>query len=187
MAAAASSDEFELVVLCTGNRFRSPIAEAVLRERSHGLRFRVHSFGVLQLGSIPPLPEAVDLAAEFDLDISAHRARCLIGRDLSGADLVLGFEHDHVVKAIVETGAPRDRTFTLPELVGYVASLEPRQGVGTLDRARQAVAHAQAERVARRARAPEVPDPIGGTQEDFRRAAADVRELSERLADVLFD
>lgn len=186
MTAASTTDEFELVALCTGNRFRSPIAEAVLRKRLRGLAVRVHSLGVLELGSIPPLPEAVDLAAEFALDITAHRARCLIGRDLSGADLVVGFERDHVVKAVVDSGAPRERTFTLPEVVGYLDGIEPRREGDPLERARGAVAAAQAARVARGTRAAEVPDPIGGSPEDFRRTAVEVRELSVRLAAALF-
>jgi low molecular weight protein-tyrosine phosphatase len=179
-------DEFELVVLCTGNRFRSPIAEAVLAERLRGLPVRVHSLGTLQLGAIPVLPEALALAEGFGLDLSAHRARCLVGEDLGSADLVVGFERDHVVKAVIEARALRERTFTLPELVAYLDEVGELVGDGTVDRARAVVQQAHELRTASGGQPAELADPIGGTPKGFRGSANEVRALSERLADALF-
>jgi protein-tyrosine phosphatase len=181
-----SAQEFELVVLCTGNRFRSPIAEAVLRERLRGLPVRVHSLGTVDFGSRAVLPEALELAAGFGIDLSEHRARCLLGHDLSAADLVVGFERDHVVKAVVEAGACRERSFTLPELVGYLEEVVPQDGTGALEAAQAALAAAHRLRTERGLRPPEIPDPIGGPPEGFRESAHTVRDLAERLANALF-
>ncbi len=46
-----------------------------------------------------------------------HRAVALGRGEFGGADLVLGFEQYHVAAAVVDGGAARSRTFTLPELV----------------------------------------------------------------------
>jgi low molecular weight protein-tyrosine phosphatase len=181
-----SAPEFELVFLCTGNQFRSPLAEAVLRERLAGLPVRVHSLGTLDLGPVAPLPEALELAAGFGLDLAEHRARCLLGHDLSAADLVVGFERDHVVKAVVEAGARRERAFTLPELLGYLDELGPQEANGPLEAARGAIAAAHRFRTERGLRAAELHDPIGGPAARIRESALTIRELAGRLADALF-
>ena len=55
-----SSDEFDVVVICSGNRFRSPIAEAILRREIEGLPVRVRSFGTMDLPSGHALSEAIE-------------------------------------------------------------------------------------------------------------------------------
>src|SRR5439155_4834134 len=110
---------FDVVFVCTGNRFRSPLAEALLRAATGGQPVRVRSVGTLRLDAEPALPEAVESAQQLGLDISQHRSCCIEDVDLSSADLVVGFEANHVASAVVDAGADRKRTFLLPELVGY--------------------------------------------------------------------
>lgn len=179
---------FEVMFVCTGNRFRSPLAEAVFRRATAGLPVAVGSRGTLELGSIPPLPEATREGARLDLDLSAHRTHPLLGCELGGADLVVGFERMHVVTAVVEAHARRERTFTLPEIVGLldrIGSAAARDGV---ERARRTVAAAGAARRddPLRLNVPELADPLGGTPETFRRTADQVDELTRRLAVQLF-
>jgi protein-tyrosine phosphatase len=178
---------FELVLLCTGNRARSPIAEAFLRDLLADLPVRVRSLGTLEVGAAPALPEAIEAAAARGLDISAHRARALAGEDLSGADLVVGFEQRHVVAAVVDGGARRDRVFSLPELVELL-ELGPAQRLGEpVERATQAIADAHARRsgLAASDRA-ELADPLGQDRRFYRDTVERVRELSTRLAFGLF-
>ena len=178
---------FEVVLICTGNRARSPVAEGFLRTLTDGLPVRVSSVGVLDLGPVPALPEAVETAAALGLDISAHRARCVLAHDLSGADLVLGFERRHVATAVVDARAPRERTFTILELVELLERIDPPSGGASAERARAVVARAAA---LRRQRAvdhlDEVPDPLGGSRETYRETISRVRSLCERVAVGLF-
>ena len=136
---------------------------------------------------MPPLPEALVEARRFDLDISAHRARPLHGEDLSGTDLVLGFERIHIATAVVEANAPRERSFTLPELVELLDGLEKLGGGDPVARARRTVALADDARRSREVKPilPEIPDPWGGEPELYRRTGESVIELSRVLAEHL--
>src|SRR5437016_1605778 len=107
----------EVVFLCTGNRFRSPIAAALFRKETNGLPVNVRSAGLLELGPMPALDEALTLAKTLGIDLRSHAARPLGSIDASGADLVVGFERMHVVSAVMDARVPLERAFTLPELV----------------------------------------------------------------------
>jgi protein-tyrosine phosphatase len=178
--------DFELVVICTGNRVRSPVAEGFLRVLLEGLPVRISSAGVLDLGPVPALPETIDAAGALGLDVSQHRAGCLVGRDLSGADLVVGFEQRHVATAVVDAKAPREKTFTLVEIVDLLERVLPATEEEPAERARQAVERAHALRQGRREQALELSDPLGGSAEVYRTTITRVRDLSERLAVRLF-
>jgi protein-tyrosine phosphatase len=178
-----ATDRFEVVFVCTGNRFRSAIAEALLVRSTQGLPVKTSSAGTLDLGPVAVLPEAVELAPELGIDLAGHRARCVRNVDLSGADLVLGFERMHLASAVVDCGAPRERTFTLPELV----SLLPDDGAADADpvsSARQLVRRAHERRTVDHQL--ELADPLGATPDVFRFTAIEIQRLVGRLASVLF-
>jgi protein-tyrosine phosphatase len=178
---------FELILLCTGNRARSPIAEGFLRDLLAELPVQVRSLGTLELGAAPALPEAIEAAAVLGLDISEHRARGLAGEDLSGADLVVGFEQHHVAAAVVDGGARRDRVFSLPELVELLEESAPPSSGEPVERARQAIADAHARRSGHAgAGVAELADPLGQDRSFYRNTVERVRELSTRLAVGLF-
>jgi protein-tyrosine phosphatase len=141
-----SSDDFDVVVICSGNRFRSPIAEAVLRREADGLPVRVRSFGTMDLPSGHALSEALELAPGYGLDLMSHRSHPLAGRDLSDADLVIGFEQIHVAMAVVGAKALRERTFLITELVAGLEETTPPQEDGVADRARASVRQADKAR-----------------------------------------
>ena len=179
--------EFQLVVVCTGNRFRSPLAAAVVEQLAAGLPVHVCSLGTLDLGGAPPLRAAVKQAARMGLDLSDHRARTIIGADLRAADLIVGFERAHIGAAVLEAQAPRERAFLLTELVELLEEAPPLFDADPLHRARQAVANADALR--RETPADwhaEIPDPLGGSSRLARGVATDVQRLTIALLRGLF-
>jgi protein-tyrosine phosphatase len=180
---AVPADRFEVVFICTGNRFRSAIAEALLAKLTDGLPVRAASAGTLDLGPVGVLPEALELAPSLGVELGAHRARCIRRVDLHGSDLVLGFELVHVATAVADCGAARERSFTLPELVELLPR-EPPPGGDPLERARAMVRRAHDARDP--SRRPELADPLGGSPQVFRFTADEVRRLVERLAASLF-
>ena len=180
-----SEDRFELVLICTGNRARSPVAEGFLRHLLADLPVRVRSLGTLELGGAPPLPEALEAASRVGLDLSAHRSQTLRGQELREADLVLGFELSHISAAVIDGGAPRERVFSLPELVELLEQGSPSLDTHPLARAREAIAAADARRVAGTPPA-ELTDPLGRSPKFHRDTVEQVRDLSERLAIGLF-
>ena len=180
------SDEFDVVVICSGNRFRSPIAEAILRRSTDGLPVRVESFGTMDLPPGQALSEALELAPGYDLDLTAHRSRPLAGHDLSAADLVIGFEPINVATAVVGAHAQREHTFLITELVAGLEASPSQSGNGVVERARAAVRRADEARRAAPGAAPEIADPMGGPPAGYRRTAEEVYTLTSRLAELLF-
>jgi protein-tyrosine phosphatase len=185
-----SKDAFEVAFICTGNRFRSPLAAALLAAERPDLQLPIASFGTLELDRASALPEAVKIGRTFGVDLSAHRVRSLAETDLEDFELVLGFERHHVATAVIDFGARPERTFTLPELV---LLLPPVSDVtvagGALKRARARVREAHAARPAefRNRSLPELADPLGKSRSAKRQIAEDLRTQVSALADRLFD
>jgi protein-tyrosine-phosphatase len=186
---ALDADLFRVAFICTGNRFRSPLAAAVFEAEVTRLRVpsEVRSYGLLDLDGMPALPEAVELGGKLGFDLAAHRSRALSAGTLADADLVVGFERIHVATSVVDAGAARDRTFTLPEVVGLLHGVAGPEGETTVARARAAVAGAaRARRGHRTANLPEVADPLGFPRRRAEEIAGQVRTLTEQLATRLF-
>jgi protein-tyrosine-phosphatase len=179
-------DELDVVVICSGNRFRSPIAEAVLRRAAEGLPVRVRSFGTMDLPSGHALSEALELAPDYGLDLVSHRSHPLAGEDLRDADLVIGFELIHVGMAVVGAGAHRERSFLVTELAAGLDETAPPTGDDVVERARTAVRQADEARKAGPGTPQEIADPIGGPAAGYRTTADEVYRLTTRIAERLF-
>jgi protein-tyrosine phosphatase len=177
---------FSIVVICTGNRFRSPLAEHLLRRAVEGLPVEVSSAGTQELAAGGALPEALELGAELGLDLSAHRSRMLANGVAAEADLVLGFERRHIVRAVVDGGADRGRTFTLGELAALLRAIETPTAPDRITRARAAVAEADRLRHRLQANAAELADPWGSSPETYRRTAMAVSDLVAAVTAGLF-
>ena len=180
---------FDIVIVCTGNQFRSPIVEGLMRASTSRLPLRVTSVGTKELGAAPALPEAIHLASEFGVDLTAHRARSLRGIDLSEADLVIGFELEHVAGAVVEAGARYERTFTILELISLLNDAPVTDHVHPLDRARAAIESAHQRRPQDRSPLPpeaQIRDPLGGRPRAYRETADHLQTATRQLIDRLF-
>jgi protein-tyrosine-phosphatase len=172
--------------VCTGNRFRSALAEGVFRTAAGDTSVAVQSYGTLRLDPVPALPEAVEFAQAHGVDLSAHRCRSLVGQDLRDSDLVVGFELVHAATAVLDADAPRDRTFLLTELLTYLDQLASAAD-GTAEGARRVVEAAATLRRERRTLAvEEIDDPLGRSTKAQALIADDVAALTSRLAARLF-
>jgi protein-tyrosine phosphatase len=179
-----SRSPLEIVFVCTGNRFRSPLAEGLLRASVAGLPVSVRSYGTLEEEGEPVLPEALWHAERFGVDISAHRSSSLAKARLAAADLVIGFETIHVAKAVSEAGAARERAFTLPELILCLELIETPRVDGFLEYARAMIRDAGG--LQRPQSVPEIGDPFGGPRRGFGEAAGRIRDLVAVLTEKLF-
>jgi low molecular weight protein-tyrosine phosphatase len=92
---------FSVLMVCTGNICRSPMAEGLLRKMlPESLKpvVTVRSAGTHGLHGNRAEPFAVMAAGGYGADISGHRARTLEPGMIRGADLVLAMENYHITK-----------------------------------------------------------------------------------------
>ena len=181
-------EAFSIAFVCTGNRFRSPLAEAFVQRLTHGLPVTVGSYGTLPLENAPPLPEAVEIALSCGISLTDHRTRYLNKASLQNVDLVLGFEPAHVQQAVVDAQAPRERSFAVRD---FVPLLPPAGSAAPDDdlvkRARSLVTLAGERFTESPKPMTAMPDPYGGPWKVYRQTASDIRDLSVTLVERLFE
>ncbi|PPF82225.1 low molecular weight phosphatase family protein [Subtercola sp. Z020] len=139
---------FSIMTVCSGNICRSPLAEGLLRERLREIGdVDLSSAGIIARDGDQVTDQILQIGGQFDVDLSAHRARYMIEPYVAGADLLFAMARSHR-RAIVEM-MPRkvSVTFTLREfarLAGQISDEEISAVAGreatTRDKLKAAVA-----------------------------------------------
>lgn len=154
---AAEPEPDTILVVCTGNTCRSPMAEVLLTDllRRSGLdrRYRVLSAGTDAVPGVPATPEAVDVMRRYGLDLSGHRARAVAPEHVGGTRLILTMTRRHLDALADRYPEAADRVFTLR---GY-SGLAPE----------------------------DISDPIGQGFAAYERAAAEIEEAVARAVENL--
>jgi protein-tyrosine phosphatase len=176
----------QLLVVCTANICRSPMAERFLRRAAatRGIDATVTSAGMLTNG-VPASPGAVAALAAYGLDLTDHHSRRLDAAMIESADLVVTMEAIHVRDAAVLAPKRFPAIYTLREILRRSAEVGPR-GRRTIDE--WLVELGAGRRAADLLRADEldVTDPYGGQIEHYVATAAELATLTEALADALW-
>lgn len=86
-----------VLMVCTGNLCRSPMAEAVFRHAvaSRGCDIEVASSGTWAYWGNPATDEAVDVLRPKGIDLSGHQSRGMDPKELEHADLIIGMTSVH--------------------------------------------------------------------------------------------
>jgi len=172
-----------VLVICSGNICRSPMAAAMLRARlaERGVDAAITSAGFLTEDRPAP-PPILELLDARGLDVREHRSRRLTADDLQAPDLVLCMERRHVREVAVLDRDAFERTFTLPELARRAQAHGPRRDGETVrDWLGRISAGRRPTDVLGAAPDDEVPDPYGRSSAAYRQAA----EMIEHLLDVV--
>ena len=80
-----------ILVVCTGNTCRSPMAQALLEQKCNdrGLDVYVSSAGISTTDGLLASNNAVIAAGEMECDISLHTSREITSADINSADIIL--------------------------------------------------------------------------------------------------
>jgi protein-tyrosine phosphatase len=181
-----------ILVVCTGNICRSPIAEGLLRgellRRFGDGAPRVSSAGTAGWDGSSATAEGVEAAAELGIDISAHRARKVRGELLREADLIICMAGEHRDRLSVQLPEVAGRTFTLKELVRLLEPQPPASADASpwTMAPRIARAHAMRQVDPTTHLDEDVADPLGQPLEAYRAIAWELEEWIARLTVGLY-
>jgi protein-tyrosine phosphatase len=177
-----------VLLVCTANICRSPMAEALFKRRAadRDPSLVVRSAGLLEAGqpAAPGTQRALQLAG---LDGSAHVSTKLTGDFAGKADLVLGMERRHVQEVALLAPTAFPRTFTLKELVRRGGETGPRAAGESIPEWLQRM---QAGRTPRDLlgsdTSDDVADPYGGEEEGYERTLREIDGLVARAVDLIW-
>ena len=161
----SEASPFRILFVCTGNTCRSPLAEVIARreaERRGWIHLHASSAGVAAGGGSPASAGSLDVAEEVGLDLTEHASTQLTADLVAEADLILTMSPHHLM-AVIELGGAGHATL-------LTAFAEGLAGEEAFD-------------------APAIPDPFGGTLEEYVRTRDHldtlVRCVLDRLEPVL--
>lgn len=121
-----------ILVVCTGNICRSPMAAALLRARLQEDQERrdwhVVSVGTWAPEGRPASAYAVAEMSEREIDIRAHRSRSVNGELMEEADLVLAMTRNHAEALSVAFPDQAHKVHLLSEMSGQVYDVSDPYG-----------------------------------------------------------
>lgn len=113
-----------MLILCTGNTCRSPMAEGIVQqlinERHLEQDIQVNSMGLAAYDGQLPTEQAVEVMQELGIDISGHCARRVVMQDLQDADLcyVMTLSHKNILTEAMPELEDRILVLDIPDPYG---------------------------------------------------------------------
>jgi protein-tyrosine phosphatase len=147
-----------------------------------GIEAHVHSAGLLYDGESPP-DDGIQAMADLGIDTRGHTSRKMTGDMLNGADLVVGMAKEHIREAVLLAPDCWPRAFTLKELVRRGEEMGGRSE-GQLFSEWVSKVHAGRTRadMLGQSERDDVADPIGRRRNFYDKTAAELDDLTNRLA-----
>ena len=169
---------FSVLMVCTANYCRSPIAEQLLiaaaTDRFGAGAWRVGSAGTAAHDERPIHEFSAQVLMERNAFVEGHRSRLLDANLVREADLVLTASREHRSAVVRLLPAAIGRTFTMLQFARLAGMVPPLHGPDPARLGRELVVEAKAARPLLQPVPPEeddLPDPMGGPLADFERCA----------------
>jgi protein-tyrosine-phosphatase len=178
-----------ILVVCGANQCRSPLANAILRDRlqTRGVDVEVRSCGTRASEGAPATHQTRRAAARLGLDIDGHRSTPLTADLATHAGLVVAMERAQVREVVALAPASWSRAFTLKELIRRARMVGPRRADET---GRQWIARVHQGRrpadLLGASTADDVADPTNDLSTDHPRLAEELDVLVGALVDLLY-
>jgi protein-tyrosine-phosphatase len=149
-----NSEKFRVLIVCTGNTCRSPMAEGILKSilGSEDGEIEVSSAGIAGLNGSLASAYAVEAARNWGIDISDHKARQLDTRTVRSADLILAMAPEHVEFILHMSPEAEKKTYLLKSFPGDSSSSRER-----------------------------IEDPIGGRLDRYNQTFLELDEILRRI------
>jgi protein-tyrosine phosphatase len=175
---------FRILMVCTGNICRSPMAERLLQaeldQRFPG-EFRVESAGTGALVGSPIDPPVAQYIRELGASPDSFSARQLAPNILANKDLVLALTREHRSKIVEMSPAVLQRVFTVRQFSHLLDDVEPDSALRGASRWRAAVPMALRARSKGSATTPEAADVV----DPYRRGNATYERMRAELAPAI--
>jgi protein-tyrosine-phosphatase len=179
---AIASAAVRILIVCTGNLCRSPMASAVLQRvlsEKGCTGIEVVSAGTWAVEGDHAAAEACAVVAERGMDLTSHRSRPLVMDELRRADLVIAMTSVHLREIQSLDPVAAGKTLLLKELA-ELSFGEPPDG-DQQSRLRSVLAATRPEW----RRALDLDDPMGLPRASYERCLSEIERALESLATAL--
>ncbi len=150
------ADIKNIIVVCTGNACRSPMAEGFLKKYLAGSsRYRITSAGISAVDGLAPTPAAVQVMEEYLIDISCFRSTCFSRRLALSSNIILVMAKHHRDFIVENMPDMQGKTFLYKEFAGIEEKPQ------------------------------DIQDPIGQPIEVYRIVCNEIKAASEKIAEKI--
>ncbi len=132
----ADRSKYSVLFVCTANRCRSPMAEALLKRQAAQLGqaedWQIQSAGTWTEPNLPVTSHSKVVMAQRGIDLGAHRSRLLTAELLHDAAVILVMTRNQQEALQTEFPEVAHKTHLLSQLIGQSCDIEDPYG-GPID------------------------------------------------------